>query len=52
MKAVRCPVCAGTGKYLAVSDSTGGVYSPCYACYGCDGKGRVEVRETLKKGDE
>ena len=37
MKAVLCPVCNGTGK---VKKKT---------CYGCDGKGWVEVKEDFPR---
>lgn len=33
MKAVKCPVCDGSGKYKEKE------------CHGCDGKGWVEVKE-------
>ncbi len=44
MKAQRCPVCGGSGKYqVPNTESTAGPqYQPCH---GCGGKGWVEVSE-------
>ena len=38
--AEKCPVCNGTGKYLLEPDNRE------IACYGCDGKGWIEVADS------
>ena len=43
MKAVLCPVCNGTGRYLVPSHLTPA--NTEQICHGCGGKGWVEVRE-------
>lgn len=40
MKAVKCPVCDGSGKYRATDGNGAWVESPCH---GCGGKGWVTV---------
>ena len=49
MKAVRCPVCAGTGTYWVMPDEeeySADVSVGSYrACHGCGGKGWVEVHD-------
>ena len=42
MKAVRCPICNGTGIYVKDSKEYMGTWG---TCHGCDGKGWVEVQE-------
>ena len=42
MRAVTCPVCNGKGVVYGVAES--GAY-PTQTCYGCNGKGWVEVNE-------
>lgn len=46
MKAQRCPVCYGSGKVKNESCSTSSTDSLYKLCYGCNGKGWVEVSET------
>jgi len=43
MKADLCPVCNGKGVIYGVAES--GAY-PTTTCYGCNGKGWVEVSES------
>ena len=43
-KAVTCPVCNGTGKYKETYNYSLCVYAE-HTCYGCNGKGWVEVKE-------
>jgi len=45
MKAVLCPVCSGSGRVYGFYGST---FSwPDETCYGCNGKGWVEVSEEM-----
>ena len=43
MKAERCPVCYGSGKYQTGAD-IGGTNPTVTTCHGCGGKGWVEVQ--------
>lgn len=44
MKAVRCPVCAGTGTYWEQNEESSPSTGYYRKCHGCDGRGWVEVR--------
>ena len=46
MKAVICPVCSGTGKYIETNTYETSVVTTPRMCHGCSGKGWVEVNET------
>ena len=48
MKAERCPVCYGTGKYIDPPDPTDPMTtagSNPRTCHGCAGKGWVEIHD-------
>ncbi len=45
MKAVRCPICVGTGTYWEVNHDASPPVGYYRTCHGCEGKGWVEVHE-------
>ena len=45
MRAERCPVCYGTGKYTDPPDAMNTVLPMPRTCHGCAGKGWIEVGE-------
>ena len=48
MKAVKCPICKGRGKITKPTPKWEGTITDeeiCEQCYGCNGKGWVEVHE-------
>ena len=45
MKAERCPVCYGTGKYTDPPDPMTTAVPGPRTCHGCAGQGWVEVRD-------
>jgi DnaJ-class molecular chaperone len=47
MKAERCPVCYGTGKYTDPSDPMTTAVPGPRTCHGCAGKGWVEVQQDI-----
>ena len=50
MKAVRCPVCAGTGEYWENPPKESSALGHYRTCHGCNGKGWVEVHGELAEG--
>ena len=53
MKADRCPVCYGTGKYTPPQNPFSTAVATPQTCHGCGGLGWVQVAENkdeLKKG--
>lgn len=46
MKAEKCPVCNGTGKYVPPQDPYCTAVVIEQPCHGCNGKGWVEVNES------
>lgn len=51
MKAVKCPVCNGTGKVEPYPNYSSSNTSSKITCNGCNGKGWVEVAESYKDYD-
>jgi len=43
VKAVKCPVCGGTGKYTPPNDFKTTDVPQERTCHGCNGKGWVEI---------
>lgn len=46
MKAVKCPVCSGTGKIEPYKNYSTTNTMNLITCHGCQGKGWVEVAES------